>query len=325
MGTFDDLDAMDRVIDRVGQLHTAPVVALEILELTQNFDFEVPAVVRCLEKDPALTAKILQLVNSARYGLARSVGSLHQAVTYIGQRSLRLLAVTFCLVEELTRGASGRVYTSYWRRALTIAAVADRLAASTRKLDRNTAYVGGLLADLGMLVLAQTESKRYVPLCKDVPHGPELVAAERTAFRFGHPALGARLIERWNLPAELALAAERHHEPPDQCTGPLDLLICTAELVAEVLWTPSSPRLTLTRAILQRAFDVNTDAFITMAVECKTLVSEQAESFAVDLDGAINCEMVIETARRQHFNASLDIAMDMDNLVAILDDHPAAP
>src|SRR5207249_377986 len=107
-----------------------------------------------------------------------------------------------------------------------MAVVAARLADSSLLLERDTTYASGLFADLGVLVLAQLEGDRYTAFYQQTSHGPELVEAERRRFGFGHPAVGARLLERWQFPAELVAAAAQHHEAT--ATAPLEVAVRTA-------------------------------------------------------------------------------------------------
>ena len=106
-------DQIARLIERADRIHTAPQVAQSLLRLTQDIDFDIYEVVACIEKDPALVARMLRIVNSSHYGLRHPVGNLQQAVAYLGQRTLRLIAMTFSIVEVFTRGAAKRLYADY--------------------------------------------------------------------------------------------------------------------------------------------------------------------------------------------------------------------
>ena len=154
--------AMDRFIDRLDRLHSAPQVACQVLTVLQDENFETCQLVHCLEADPALASSVLRLVNSSYFGLARNVASLQHAVTYLGSRSLRLAVLSFGLLKQLAEDTPAQVYQDYWRRSLTMASVASRLAANNPELAADEAYSAGLLSDVGMLLLAQLETKSYV-------------------------------------------------------------------------------------------------------------------------------------------------------------------
>ncbi|HZT81843.1 MAG TPA: HDOD domain-containing protein [Gemmataceae bacterium] len=318
----DDLRAMEALLRRLPQLHTAPQVAQRVLQLTGDPGFDVGEVVSCLESDPALAARVLRVVNSPAFGLARKVQSLRQAVARLGQRSLRLVAMTFNVVDALTRGAAGRLYHDYWRRALTMAAAAARLAEHDRDLDRDAAYSGGLLAEVGTLALAQADGDRYAPLCARVPHGPELLAAERQAFGFTHAALGALLLARWEFPAPLFQATLHHHDDRPEA-GPVERAVQAAALLAEVLWAPRSAQLPAVRRLLEEDYGLDMDGFIGLAVGCKQDVDLSAELFNVRLAGTIDCHALLDQARQRHAEAALETALELDSLLAVFEDHSA--
>lgn len=322
----DDIQAVDELLGRVNQLHTAPQVAQRILHLTRDLDFRLSDVVTCLENDPALAAKILRLVNSAHYGLAAQVDNLQQAVAHIGQRSLRLATITFSLVAALTRGGVGRFYQDYWQHALTMAVAAARLSETSPALERDTAYAAGLFADLGVLVLAQLEGERYTSLFRQTSHGPGLVEAERHRFGFGHPAVGARLLERWEFPPAL-VAAIRYHHDEERETPLLDVAVRAAHWTSEVLWNPASPHLAAVRQLLQDEFRIDIDGFISLALGCKEDLAAMAQLFDIHLVGSIDCQALLEEAARQHSDAALEAALQLDSLMAVYADHrvPATP
>jgi HD-like signal output (HDOD) protein len=315
-------ERIDQWLRGVPQLHSAPQVAMKVLELTRDVNFDIRKVVDCLETDPALAARLLQVVNSARYGLSRRTTNLRQAISLIGQRSLRVLAMTFTVVEHLTKGAAAELYYSYWRRAVTMAVVGHRLSANRRDINRDDAYSAGLLADMGVLAFAQSDPNRYVPLYKRSAHGPELVEAEHATFGFAHPALGARLMERWEFPEPLIGAVRYHHGGTSE-PSPLEIVVRGADLMADVLWVPQSPILESARRFLHAGFGIDTDGFIELAVGCKEDIAINAELFGVRLDANIDCQALLEEARRQQIDLSIETALDMDSLAAAFEDRAA--
>ena len=198
--------AMDRLIDRVERLHSAPHVVCQVLQLLQDEDYQVHELVGCLQADPALASSILRLVNSSYFGLARHVGSLQQAVSFLGSRSLRLAVLSFGLLKQLAKDTPALVYQDFWRRSLTMASVGSRLATRQRRTTSGEAYSAGLLADIGMLLLAQVETRGYVKLYEQVGHSHCCCESERERYGFHHGQLGARLLHRWNLPLPLTEA-----------------------------------------------------------------------------------------------------------------------
>lgn len=314
--------AMDRMIDRIDRLHTSPTIASRVLQLLQNEDFDIHDLVSCLEADPALAASVLRLVNSSYFGLAQSVSSLQQAVTFLGIRSLRLSVLGFGLVSQLATGVAAEVYQDFWRRSLTMAAAASRLAMRRCRIRGDEAYSVGLLADVGVLVLAQSHTGAYTRLYRRVAHTPLLVDSERELYGFDHGQLGGRLLARWNMPDELVEAVECHCTEVADGDDDLQLMCAAADLVADALWSPDSPRVADARRMLETHFGVDLDEFITLAVDCKNIVAELAAAFNVQLDGKIDCQRLLADAQHMYQDSALESALDWDSLQAVADCEP---
>jgi HD-like signal output (HDOD) protein len=290
--TSETLKAADKLIGKIDQLHSSPQIAQKILSLTKNPDYCLNQVTKWLESDPAMTVRILRTVNSSRYGLRHKVTNVKQAAAYIGQRSLRLITLTFGLVETLTRGVSSNLYMEYWRRALTMATVSSHYAASEKKTSMEDSYTGGLLSDMGVLVFAQIETNEYVELFESVEHGPELLELEQQQFGCDHATLGARLLEHWELPKQLVTAVMYHHEDREQAS-PLEVSIRFGDIMADALWTLQPGRIAVAKSFVQQELGFDTDDFIDFALVCRDEVTENAELFGVKLDGIIDTDQFI--------------------------------
>lgn len=313
--------AMDRLIDQVDRLHSAPHVALQIVRLLGNEDYETQELVACLQSDPALATSILRLVNSSFFGLAHHVGSLQHAVTYLGSRSLRLAVLSFGLLRQMVKDMPARVYRDFWQRSLTMASVGTRLAPRVQE-EADEAYSAGLLADIGLLVLAQVDTRAYVKLYDRVGHSPLLTESELERYGFHHGQLGARLLERWNVPDALSEAVAEHHVLLPSAP-PLVLVTHVADVLADALWTPQSPRVQEARRLLEVEFGMGLDDFITLAMECKEAIQDSARTFQVNLAAEIDCDALLEQARQQYMSTAIAAAIDWDSLAAIAS-HDAA-
>ena len=298
--------AAERFADTLSQLQGSRGVARRLLTLTSNPDFDLNQVVACLEADPALTAKTLRVVNSSRYGLRQKVGGVRQAAALLGQKSLRLFAVSFSVMDGLSKGPAAPLLAGYARRAVLMASTAARLAKrEPRAAAPDEAYTGGLLADVGVLILAQYQPKIYLPAYESCLHGPELVAAERDLFDLAHPELGARFLSRWGLPPAVVAAVAGHHADPawalaeqvadEAAAGPTDEdsgpgprlaeagrvgeMLRAADLFAAALADPSPIRTRAAADMLRTSFGVTDVA--QLAAEVAGDVADAAEIFGV--------------------------------------------
>lgn len=190
-GSVDGLPSLPRIY---GDLTAA-------LESPNCGASEIAAVV-C--RDPALAAKVLQLVNSSFFGLPRQITSVPEAVSFLGVATLRSLVLSteaMSLFRPAAR-AAGLDVDALATRAVATATEAGRLAASEYRSD---AFTAGLLSDLGLLLLAAK--------------APELLRRDEAELGFTHGALGAYLIGLWGLAPGIVEAVALHHEAPDPSAG----------------------------------------------------------------------------------------------------------
>ncbi len=306
------LTRMDEWIDQVERLHSSPAIACQVLTILQDEDFNVQDLVTCLERDPGLASAVLRLVNSSYFGVARSVASLSQAVMLLGSRSLRLAVLSFGLLKHLSCDTPAQVYNAFWTRSLTKAVVAALLARRGNTLRADEAHSAGLLSEVGMLVLAQEDTDRFIELFSVFEFSDDLWDGERTLWGFDHLQLGARLLTRWHLPDTITSAIASHRtESPD---SPLAAHLFAADLLADALWTPGSPRAATARTYLEEEFSLSLDEYIDLATVAKQKIDETATLYHCRLTGEIDIEAVQQAARRQFVETALETALDLDSL-----------
>lgn len=243
---------LDHILGRIRRaegLPSPPAIALQVLRLARNDDCGVSELLGVIESDPALTARILTVVNSSLYALANKITSLRQAVVALGLRAVKVMALSFALVDAV-RGWENQDgafdYRAYWRRSITTAVGARLLGKTARPRLAEEAFVGGLLADLGIVAAWQCAREWYEPvLTKHRSGAGSLVQLERQYFGATHAVLGRELLRVWGLPEELCEVAGAHHgEGLDQLAGrTADLARCVhcAARLADVLCHETPP------------------------------------------------------------------------------------
>jgi len=309
--------AVDEFLSRLDKLHSSPTIALRVMEITRDPDFNIETVADCLELDPALSASILRLVNSSYYGLVDEVANPRHALAYLGRRSLRLAVLSFGLVKTLVNGAPAQFHHYYWKRSMTMASAARECASMVTKhdVDPDTAFATGLIADLGMLAMAQLETERYVSISDEPDHTIELPKYERDEFGFDHMAVSRQLMVRWQLPEELIEAVGNHHVYLP-VSAPLNHVALVANLIAEVIWTPACPYMQPLQQVLTRQLGLGIDDLISLVVSTKNSIEEASEIFAVQLQDEIDVDMVEQVAREQFRIAAREVAEDPSSIQA---------
>ena len=176
-------------------------------------DASIEQISRVLAADPGLSAKLLQVVNSAFFGLPFKVASVPQAVSYLGLTALRALTLmtSVAAAAESCATVDGFSPSRLQQHSLLCARLARCLVAD-RGL-RDDAFTGGLLHDIGMLALVVGMNKRYaLALRHSERSGRPLHEVEVSFLGTSHVAVGAYLADIWGLPPVVAQAIEHHHD-----------------------------------------------------------------------------------------------------------------
>ncbi len=206
-------------LERCKRLPSLPAVAMEVLRLCQQPEFSMQDLANIISKDPALSAKILKVINSPMFSLAREVTTVRQAVMWLGVQSVRTLALSFSLVKGLkSSGKGGFDHERYWKRSIISAVAAGELAKHLDCAQWEEAFLGALLQDIGMLTLKAALGTEYDEVYNESA-GDHLALTELEAQRWGadHSAGGAWLATKWNLPNVLHQAmAHSHAETLDE-------------------------------------------------------------------------------------------------------------
>jgi len=223
----------DQVIQVATNIKTLPSLPDLYLQLVDELEKEEPSVKRLgkiIEHDPAMTAKLLQLVNSAFFGLHERVNSAAQAATLLGMetiKSLFLLAHIFSQYDNAH--IPGFSFKELWRHSAEVAILSKDIA-EHEEYDRDhqeACFVSGLLHDIGKLILAINLSDDYAQIIelaksKKIP----MIEAEKEVLGATHAEVGAYLFGLWGFSDAIIQACAYHHFPSECVSCDTDLLLC---------------------------------------------------------------------------------------------------
>ena len=200
---------------QVGQLDRMPSLPrlyFELSEALNNPDIALSSIGSIIEKDIAMTARVLQVVNSAYFALARPVSTINSAVSYLGTEALRTLVLSAALVGAFEDDIEleGFSIEDLHTHSIKTGLLAKRLV--TDLAQASLAYAAGVLHDVGMLVLAT----RMPETCAQVrdyaaEHDVTMTQAEVELVQITHADIGAFLLGMWGLPTPIVDAVARHH------------------------------------------------------------------------------------------------------------------
>ncbi|MEO8425874.1 MAG: response regulator [Verrucomicrobiota bacterium] len=209
--------AIKRLLPRMHKLPSVPSVYVRLVQELKSPDTSVEVIGMIVADDFAMTAKLLQLVNSAFFGLGRTITSPAEAVSYLGierTKALVLLAHTFSKY-ELDK-SSAFSFEELWAHALVTGKFARWISQEETNDPQlgETAFTAGLLHDVGKLMTAVNLPEDYNHLVKRVEEESiTFEAAEREILGTTHAELGACVLGIWGLPLEILEAIAFHHVP----------------------------------------------------------------------------------------------------------------
>ncbi|MHC5007408.1 MAG: HDOD domain-containing protein [Planctomycetota bacterium] len=196
------------------KMPTNPAIALEILRLADDPGSSAEQFADVIRADVALSARLLEMANAAMYAQREQVTTIKRAVTLMGLRRIRMVALGFQLVSHLDRLGQARFdLKSFWQHSVLRACLAREIAARVVPTHAEESFVIGLLQDCGMLLLVQVLGDDYAALCGLQDLSPTAFYLEE-GKRFSHDHVEAiRVVaEEWHLPEMIAAPLGHHHE-----------------------------------------------------------------------------------------------------------------
>ena len=204
-----------RLAAAVDSMPAFPKSVQRILTLTRDVACAPRDLVQVIDKDPVVTVKVLRVVNSAYYGLAKHITSIDHAVVFLGFNTIKNLALSIAAIGMLPgdplAGFDGQRYLLH---SLTSASIARQLAHRMPGADPHDCFIAGLLHDFGKVVVAQFMPIEFrksleMSLWKEVA----LHEALREVIGVDHATIGAMLAEKWRFAQDLVETIHYQHEP----------------------------------------------------------------------------------------------------------------
>jgi HD-like signal output (HDOD) protein len=196
---------------RALKLPTMPEAAQALMRTLKDDDADIVTVRDIIAKDPALTATLLRMANSAVFGLSRTVSTLENAVQVVGMSHIRARALSISMTQtfKLPPNLNRMVF---WRHSMVTAGYAAWLARQVR-IDEPQAWLSGMMHRLGELVVA-LQSPQLVDQVENPPCAPgERWQRERQVIGFDEGQLMAEVARRWDFPEDVALAFSHLAQP----------------------------------------------------------------------------------------------------------------
>ena len=298
---------------------------MQILELCRSEQVSFGEIAVLVSRDPALSAKVLQVVNSPFYGMRRDITTLSHACGLLGIRAICALALSFSLVSDFQEKEAGSFdYSSFWRRSLISAVAARALGSATKVPNQEELFLVALLQDIGMLALDKIIPDVYSKMLNqaDNDHG-QVQQLEQQQLGCDHSDLSVYLGGRWNLSDAFVTAFQHSHETKPEALLQLEMSTRCAILSGDLsdIWLGNN----------------NLDAFCEASMKAQTVLGMPAETleavlakvgdalpdlstvFEVDLGSPEATNAVLEQAKEALLALSLQTMQEAQRTKATTD------
>jgi HD-like signal output (HDOD) protein len=200
----------------LGALPTLPKLFQDLTAAINDPYGDTESVSNVIKQDPTVTAKILQVVNSALFAFSRKINSIEQATSILGFSMIRSLVLTAQIINDELPQIDGlsveSLFTHSFRSGLTARLICQHERLSSKEMD--TAFTATLLHDIGKVVLLDRLTERYAGALKFARDNDCTdLEAELAVIGCTHAAIGGLLLEVWGLPQETVDAVALHHDP----------------------------------------------------------------------------------------------------------------
>lgn len=216
--TADDTRAIvEKALASIGDIATLPEITIKIIQIVEDPKSTARDLHNVIRNDPALSVKVLKVVNSAFYGLPGQVASVDRAIILLGLSAVKNIAIA-ASIARLFKGrriSENFSASDLWRHSVGVAVAAHDIAkASPHPCMPDEIFVAGMIHDIGLMVARQAFPDEFAEVINQCT-GTEknFLELERQLIGVDHQALGVGLATKWKFPRHLRAAVGFHHNP----------------------------------------------------------------------------------------------------------------
>ena len=283
-------DIFEQILRDHKELSSLPQTLAEVLRIIKDENASSTDLANVLVKDPALTAKLLRIVNSPFYGAGREITTVTQAAMTLGTRAISALALSSSIYDLSGKWEVTVDRQRFWRHSLEVAMAARMIARESGYAYPEEAFICGLLHDVGILILEKSFPEKFKRIWKQAEAGDSISELEEQIWGTNHARIGQFLLEQWGLPSIICEAVGHHHsqiltESDDPELRPLQI-VSLANMVS---------RFTVAKVRPELAEDAERKNFLTTALDLssKQLMKLQEDLLAAFIEEARFLEIEI--------------------------------
>ena len=283
-------DVVTKILAENKELLSLPHTLAEVMKVTRNEKSSAKDLADVLMRDPALTAKVLRIVNSPFYGIAKGITTMTQAVVTLGTRTVTALTLSSSVYKMTGDWKSSLDRLRFWRHSLEVAIASRMIAETIRYPQAEEAFVAGLLHDIGLLVLDGSFPEQSKTIWKKAAGVENTIDLEDETWGTNHARVGQFLLEQWHVPQRICDAVGHHHAvfPPEATTNEhlLDQIVALANYLSRFRiqsTQPSDPVASMTNRMVLRD-NLGLKAEAVLGIEEKLFARTVAESRFLEME-----------------------------------------
>ncbi len=204
-------------LERISNLPTLPSVVERMTRLLSNPRTTAEEIGHVIQTDQSLASNVLKLVNSAFYGFPGRISTVTHAVVILGFSTVKNIVITASVLNYFkSKGDQGSQFdtNAFWVHSLSCGAASKTLAKYTGSVDPDQCFMGGLLHDIGKIILYHYFPEEFIAVLANVKKKDILIFdSEREILGQTHQDIGAHVARHWNLPGSLQRVIRYHHAP----------------------------------------------------------------------------------------------------------------
>lgn len=210
-----DETKLKRIVSNMKSIPTLPKLFTELTELLESEKSSFQEIAAIVKKDVGVSAKILQLVNSAFFGLRHRVDDIHRAVTYLGIDTIKSIIITTDVFSQFDEHeVSFFKINELYEHSFRVGIISGKLitAGKADKEMADSTFMCGMLHDIGKMVLIKNCKNEYEQIFNKLEDGKQSpIELEKKYFGLTHAEVGGYLVQVWGLSDDIIKAVQRHH------------------------------------------------------------------------------------------------------------------
>jgi signal transduction histidine kinase/HD-like signal output (HDOD) protein len=292
-------NALADQLSNLKHIPTLPHILLQLIKTCNEENGSLKDISKVIEKDPALTTRVLHLVNSAYYANKHRIFNVDGAVGFLGTNAIKNIAICSSVHEvfQTVNSKTGFNLKQFWWHSLRCAVLAKLIAKNRNFHNPDEAFLSGMLHDIGKIILWMNFPQPYAELLDKHKGRPELILSGETQFGASHAEIGAWLLDKWSFPTFVADSVRYHHYSESRILDALPLVKFV--YVANALCKNSGRNITEGLGAAQEIFGFTLTVVEELLSQTDTELKTVAESLNIIIESGKTKESVCSENDRE--------------------------